>query len=93
MVCDKCKSHFRVMMSSFIVVVVVVLLYGLVCTRLQHSKNIQSCIINQSINRFLLTYDKTHMLTLNTELQYKKSPYESLYSMRIKKFLSVKCLV
>ena len=27
------------------------------------------------------------MLTLNTELQYKKSQYESLYSMRIKKFL------
>ena len=36
MVCDKCKSHFRVMMSSFIVVVVVVLLYGLVYTRLEH---------------------------------------------------------
>jgi len=32
--------------------------------------------INQSINQSiisLLTYDKTHMLTLNTELQYKKS--------------------
>jgi len=28
--------------------------------------------INQSITS-LLTYDKTHMLTLNTELQYKKS--------------------
>jgi len=28
--------------------------------------------INQSIIS-LLTYDKTHMLTLNTELQYKKS--------------------
>jgi len=40
--------------------------------------------INQSIIS-LLTYDKTHMLTLNTELQYKKSQYESLYSMRIKK--------
>ena len=39
--------------------------------------------INQSIIS-LLTYDKTHMLTLNTELQYKKSQYESLYSMRIK---------
>ena len=35
--------------------------------------------INQSIIS-LLTYDKTHMLTLNTELQYKKSQYESLYS-------------
>jgi len=33
------------------------------------------------------------MLTLNTELQYKKSRYESLYSMRIKKFLSAKCPV
>ena len=30
-----------------VVVVVVVLLYGLVCTRLQHSKNIQSCIASQ----------------------------------------------
>jgi len=30
------------------------------------------------------------MLTLNTELQYKKSQYESLYSMRMKKFLSAK---
>jgi len=26
------------------------------------------------------------MLTLNIELQYEKSQYESLYSMRIKKF-------
>jgi len=33
------------------------------------------------------------MLTLITELQYKKSQYESLYSMRIKKFLSAKCPV
>ena len=33
------------------------------------------------------------MLTLNTELQYKNSRYESLYSMRIKKFLSAKCPV
>jgi len=48
--------------------------------------------VNQSIIS-LLTYDKTHMLTLNTELQYKKSQYESLYSMRIKKFLSAKCPV
>jgi len=43
--------------------------------------------LNQSINQSiisLLTYDKTHMLTLDTELQYKKSQYESLYSMRIK---------
>ena len=31
------------------------------------------------------------MLTVNTELQYKKSQYESLYSMRIKKFSSAKC--
>jgi len=30
------------------------------------------------------------MLTLNTELQYKKSQYESLYSMRMTKFLSAK---
>jgi len=30
-----------------LLVVVVVLLYGLVCTRLQHSKNIQSCIASQ----------------------------------------------
>jgi len=33
------------------------------------------------------------MLTLITEFQYKKSQYESLYSMRIKKFLSAKCPV
>jgi len=33
------------------------------------------------------------MLTLNTELQYKKSQYESLYSMRIEKFLSAECPV
>ena len=33
------------------------------------------------------------MQTLITELQYKKSQYESLYSMRIKKFLSAKCPV
>jgi len=33
------------------------------------------------------------MLTLNTELQYKKSQYESIYSMRIEKFLSAKCPV
>ena len=30
-----------------VVVVVVVLLYGLVSTRLQHSKNIQSCVASQ----------------------------------------------
>jgi len=29
----------------------------------------------------------------NTEVQYKKGQYESLYSMRIKKFLSAKCPV
>jgi len=29
------------------IVVVVVLLYGLVCTRLQHSKNIKSCIASR----------------------------------------------
>ena len=28
-------------------IVVVVLLYGLVSTRLQHSKNIQSCVASQ----------------------------------------------
>jgi len=51
--------------------------------------------INQSINQSFLycLYDKAHMLTLNTELQYKKSQYESLNSMRIKKFLSAKCPV
>ena len=49
-------------------------------------------VVSQSIIS-LLTYDKTHMLTLNTELQYKKSQYESLYSMRIKKLLSAKCPV
>ena len=30
--------------NARVVVFVVVLLYGLVCTRLQHSKNIKSCI-------------------------------------------------
>ena len=35
------------------------------------------------------------MLALNTELQYKKSQYESLYSMRIKKFFigQVSCVI
>ena len=47
----------------------------------QHS--LFCCTTDQSIIS-LLTYDKTHMLTLNTELQYKKSQYESLYSMQIK---------
>ena len=34
--------------------------------------NLDFTELNQSIIS-LLTYDKTHMLTLNTELQYKKS--------------------
>ena len=34
--------------------------------------NLNFTELNQSIIS-LLTYDKTHMLTLNTELQYKKS--------------------
>jgi len=35
------------------------------------------------------------MLTLNIELQYEKSQYESLYSMRIKKFFigQVSCVI
>jgi len=57
-----------------------------------HMAQLMPLPINQSIIS-LLTYDKTHMLRHNTELQYKKSQYESLYSMRIKKFLSAKCPV
>jgi len=60
------------------------------------SDNLRNSAVLQSINQSiisLLTYDKTHMLTLNIELQYEKSQYESLYSMRIKKFLSAKCPV
>ena len=37
----------RYILFSIICTVVVVLLYGLVSTRLQHSKNIQSCVASQ----------------------------------------------
>ena len=37
-----------------------------------HGQDHPRTALNQSIIS-LLTYDKTHMLTLNTELQYKKS--------------------
>ena len=42
----ECRKEFRIGTTT-IFVVVVVLLYGLVSTRLQHSKNIHSCVASQ----------------------------------------------
>jgi len=54
--------------------------------------------INQSINQSiicLLTHDKTHMLTPGNTQNKKKCQYESLNSMRIKKFFvgQVSCVI
>ena len=40
-------NKIKVKSIEYSVVVVVVLLYGLVSTRLQHSKNIHSCVASQ----------------------------------------------
>jgi len=89
-----CKSwsdlvwYFR--LRPKFVVVVVVLLYGLVCTRLQHSTNIKSCIAS----RWKSNMDNKILLLLKWSLQNFWSQTKSLrlWSQRKIKWPNVQSL-